>query len=111
MASSSARSRTMIEGLKLTITGEEIRKRLAERIKHHQHLVAHYKREATRELDPNDEYDFVMPEHMCEYEQELHVGHAGGLTYPRTHMEGAEIYRLVPADLAFGELLPQKPGV
>jgi len=101
----------MIEGLKLTITGEEIRKRLAERIKHHQHLVAHYKREATREPDPNDEYDFVMPEHMCEYEQELHRWHAEALIYIREHIEGGEIYRLGPADLAFGELLPQKPGV
>lgn len=101
----------MIEGLKLTMTGEEIRKRLAERIEQHQQLVAHYEREATREPDPKDDYDFVLPEHMCEYEQELHGWHAEALTYIRDHIEGGEIYRLGPADLAFGELLPQKPGL
>ena len=62
----------MIEGLKLTMTGEQLRKRLAERVKQHQRLAEHYKREATREPDPNVEYDCVLPEHMCEYEQEFH---------------------------------------
>ena len=62
----------MIEGLKLTMTGEQVRKRLAARIKQHEQLVAHYMKEAAREPDPKDEYDFVLPEHMCEYEQELH---------------------------------------
>ena len=101
----------MIEGLKLTMTGDEVRKRLAERIKHHQELVAHYMKEAAREPDPKDDYDFVLPEHMCEYEQELHGWHAAALTYIREHIEGGEIYRLGPEDLAFGELLPPKPGL
>jgi hypothetical protein len=91
MASSSARSREIIEGLKLTMTGEEIRKRLAERIKHHRQLVAHDKREATREPGPRDDCDFVLPEHMCEYEQELHGWQATALTYIREHVEGGEI--------------------
>jgi len=93
------------------MTGEEIRKQLGERIQHHQRLVAHYKEEALREPDPKDDYDFVLPEHMCEYEQELHGWRAEALTYIREHIEGGEIYRLGPADLAFGELLPQKPGL
>ena len=59
----------MIEGLKLTMTGEELRNRLDERVKHHERVVEHYKREATREPDPNDQYDCVLPEHMCEYER------------------------------------------
>jgi hypothetical protein len=101
----------MIEGLKLTMTGEEVRKRLAERIKHHQQLVAHYKKEAAREPDPKDDYDFVLPEHMCEFEQELHGWRAEALTYIREHIEGGEIYRLGPADLEFGELLPEKSGL
>ena len=36
---------------------------------------------------------------------------AEALTCIREHVEGGEIYRLGPADLAFGELLPQKPGM
>jgi hypothetical protein len=101
----------MIEGLKLTMTGDEVRKRLAERIKQHQELVAHYMKEAAREPDPEDDYDFVLPEHMCEYEQALHGWHVKALTYIREHIEGGEIYRLGPEDLAFGELLPEKPGM
>jgi hypothetical protein len=101
----------MIEGLKLTMTGDEIRKRLAERIKQHQEVVAHYMKEAAREPDPKDDYDVVLPEHMCEYEQALHGWHVEALTYIREHIEGGEIYRLGPADLAFGELLPEKPGM
>ena len=100
----------MIEGLKLTMTGEELRKRLGERIDDHKRLVAHYKREAKREPDPKDDYDFVMPEHQCEYEQELHGWRAAALAYIREHIEGGEVYRLGAADLEFGELLPVKPG-
>ena len=36
MASSSAREWSMIDGLKLTMTGEELRKRLNERVKDHE---------------------------------------------------------------------------
>ena len=39
----------MIDGLKLTMTGEELRKRLDDRVKQHERLVAWYKREAKRE--------------------------------------------------------------
>ena len=101
----------MIEGLKLTMTGEEVRKRLAARIKQHEELVTHYMKEAAREPDPKDELDFVLPAHMCEYEQELHGWRADALTCIREHIEGGEIYRLGRADLAFGELLPLKPGL
>ena len=100
----------MIEGLKLTMTGEELRNRLDERIQYHDRVVEHYKREAKREPDPKDDYDFVLPEHMCEYEQELHEWRAETLAYIREHVEGGEVYRLGPADLEFGEILPQKPG-
>lgn len=101
----------MIEGLKLTMTGEELRNRLDGRVKHHEALVEHYKREAKRKPDPKDEYDFVLPEHMCEYEQELHQWRAETLAYIREHVEGSEVYRLGPADLEFGEILPEKPGI
>ena len=101
----------MIEGLKLTMTGEELRNRLDDRVKQHQRVVEHYKREAKREPDPKDEYDFVLPEHMCEYEQELHTWRAETLAYIREHVEGGEVYRLGPADLEYGEILPEKPGI
>ena len=101
----------MIEGLKLTMTGEELRSRLDERVKDHESAVEHYKREATREPDPDVEYDCPLPEHMCEYEQEFHGWRAETLAYIREHIEAAEVYRLGPDDLEFGEILPQKPGI
>jgi len=100
----------MIDGLKLTMTGGELRDRLQERVERHRRIVAHYEREATREPDPNDKYDCVLPEQMCEYEQELHGWRAEVLEYIRDHIEGGEVYRLAAADLEFGEILPEAPG-
>jgi hypothetical protein len=101
----------MIDGLKLTMTGQELRKRLDERVKDHERQAAWYKAEAKREPDPDDENDFGLPEHMCEFEQEFHGWRAKALAYIREHVEGGEIYRLDEADLAFGEILPDKPGI
>ena len=101
----------MIDGLKLTMTGEELRKRLDQRVKDHERQAAWYKREAKRDPDPNDENDFGLPEHMCEYEEEFHGWRAKALAYIREHVEGGEVYRLTEADLAFGEILPEKPGM
>jgi hypothetical protein len=101
----------MIDGLKLTMTGEELRKRLDQRVKDHERRAAWYKREAKRDPDPNDEEDFGLPEHMCEFEEEFHGWRAKALAYIREHVEGGEVYRLDEADLAFGELLPEKPGL
>jgi hypothetical protein len=100
----------MIDGLKLTMTGEELRGRLQERVERHRRIVAHYEHEATREPDPKVEYDYVMPQQMCEYEQELHGWRSEVLEYIRDHIERGEIYRLAAADLAFGEILPEMPG-
>jgi hypothetical protein len=101
----------MIDGLKLTMTGEELRKRLDQRVKEHERQAAWYKREAKRDPDPNDENDFGFPEHMCEHEEEFHGWRAKALAYIREHVEGGEVYRLNEADLAFGEILPEKPGI
>jgi hypothetical protein len=101
----------MIDGLKLTMTGQELRKRLDERVKDHERQAAWYKAEAKREPDPDDENDFGLPEHMCEFEQEFHGWRAEALAYIREHVEGGEVYRLDQTDLAFGEILPEKPGI
>ena len=101
----------MIDGLKLTMTGEELRKRLDQRVKDHERRAAWYKREAKRDPDPNDEEDFGLPEHMCEFEEEFHGWRAKALACIREHVEGGEVYRLDEADLMFGELLPEKPGM
>jgi hypothetical protein len=48
---------------------------------------------------------------MCEYEQEFHKWRAKALAYVREHVEGSEVYRLDEADLTFGEILPETPGI
>jgi hypothetical protein len=101
----------MIDGLRLTMTGEELRKRLDQRVKDHERRAAWYKREAKREPDPNDENDFGLPEHMCEFEEDFHGWRAEVLAYIREHVEGGEVYRLDQADVAFGEILPEKPDI
>ena len=101
----------MIDGLRLTMTGEELRARLLQRVERHRDLVAYYEREAKRKPDPNDKYDYALPEHMCECEQERHAWRAEVLEYIRDHIEAGEVYRLGAADVAFGEILPETPGV
>ena len=99
----------MIDGLRLTFTGEELRQRLQERVEDHERSPAWYRKEATREPDPKDAYDFCLPEHQCEYGEQLHGWRAAVLDYIREHIEGGEVYRLGPADLEFGEILPEAP--
>ena len=66
----------MIDGLKLTMTGEELRGRLQKRVERHRSLVAYYEREAKRQPDPNDECGSTLSEDMCEFEQVQHAGRA-----------------------------------
>ena len=47
---------------------------------------------------------------MCENEAERHVWRANVLRFMRDHIDINETYRLGEGDLAFGELLPGKPG-
>jgi hypothetical protein len=105
----------MIDGLKLTMTGEELRARLGERVKDHEERAEWYKKEAKGEPGEHDDEDdeeraCIFPEHMGEYEMELHEWRARVLGYIRDHIEGGEVYRLGEEDLEFGEILPEKPG-
>jgi hypothetical protein len=101
----------MIDGLKLTMTGEELRARLDERVRDHERRAAWYKREAKRMPEDDEDDDPILPEHMCEYEQEFHKWRAKALAYILEHVEGGEVYRLDEADLTFGEILPETPGI
>lgn len=99
----------MIDGLKLTMTGEELRKLLHERAEAHRASAAHWDHEAERAPDTQTEKDPLLPEQMCEYEAERHEWRAEVLDFIREHLEPLEIYRLDQSDLAFGELLPPSP--
>src|SRR5262245_23958177 len=99
----------MIDGLRLTISGEELRRLLDERIEDHERCVARWKREQARTPEEQTEDQPLLPEHMCEHEADRHEWRADVLGFMRDHIEAAEVYRLGEPDLLFGELLPAKP--
>jgi hypothetical protein len=100
----------MIEGLRVTIQAEELRRLLAQRIDDHRRSAKRWKDEQARTEDDQTEDRPLLPEHMCENEAERHEWRAEILEFLRDRIESAEVYRLGEADLQFGELLPEKPG-
>jgi hypothetical protein len=100
----------MIEGLRLTIPGEDLRRLLAQRIADHRRCADRWKREQTRTEEDQTEERPLLPEHMCENEAERHEWRAKVLEFIRDRIESTEVYRVGEADLHFGELLPEKPG-
>jgi|SoiMethySBSTD1v2_1073268.scaffolds.fasta_scaffold00497_6 hypothetical protein len=99
----------MIEGLKLTFSGEELRTLLEERIADHNGAAEHWRREQARTPESQTEDSPLLPDHMCEHEEERHVWRAEVLEFIRDHVDPQETYRLGAADLEFGELLPATP--
>ena len=100
----------MIDGLKVTMTGEEIRAMLDERIRIHDKRVERWKRELTRTPEDQTEDAPLLPDEMSENEAERHEWRIEVLAFLREHIEPLEIYRVGQADLEFAELLPEKPG-
>ncbi len=100
----------MIDGLKCTMTGEEIRALLDERIQLHERRMEHWKRQEARAPGDQTEHEALFPDQICENEAEREEWRVDVLTFVRDHIVPLEIYRLGPEDLEFGELLPEKPG-
>ena len=100
----------MIDGLKVTVTGEELRTLLQKRIEEHLRSAEHWQREQERRPEEQTEHHPLLPEHMCECEVERHEWRADVLGFLREHLDPSEVYRLAQADLEFGELLSAKPG-
>ena len=99
----------MIDGLKLTIPGEKLRLLLEAQIQRHEQRAERWAREQTRTPEDETEDTPLLPDHICANEAERHVWRAGVLAFIRDHVEAGETYRLAPADLEFGELLPRAP--
>jgi hypothetical protein len=100
----------MIDGLTLTFSGEEIRTLLEQQMARHQERADWWTSETGRTPEDQTEDAPLLPEHMCEHEAERHAWRARVLAFIRDHLEPSETYRLGAADLAYGELLPEKPG-
>src|SRR5688572_9816248 len=95
----------MIEGLKVTMTGEEVRTLIEQRAAEHQLKAARWIEEAAR--TPADETPEapLLPEHICENEAARSEWRAERLIFLRDHLYSAEGYRLGEEDLEFAELL------
>jgi hypothetical protein len=100
----------VVDGLKLTMTGEEIRALLAERIECHQRGAERWKTERARTPEDYSDEQPLMPDHICENEAERHAWRIEVLEFIRDHIAPLEVYYLGAADLEFGELMPEKPG-
>lgn len=99
----------MINGLVLTIPGQELIDLLDRRAAYHRRKAEWWQRESERDASEQTEENPVLPTHMCENEAERHEWRAEVLAFMRERIEPAEIYRLGERDLAFGELLPAAP--
>ena len=100
----------MIDGLKLTMTGVELRALLEQRVADHLRHAERWQRELARTPEEQTEDEPLLPDHICENEAERHEWRADVLGFIRDHIEPAELYRLCEADLIFGALLPEKPA-
>lgn len=100
----------VVHGLRLTMTGEVVRKLLDDRIEGHRRREEHWRRELARTPEEQTEEHPLLPDHMCEHEAERHAWRVEVLQFLREYVDPAAVYLLGEDDLAFGELLPPKPG-
>ena len=99
----------MIDGLKVTMTGEELRELLETRASERRASAGRWQRERERTAATATEDAPLPPDHMCENEADRQEWHAEVLTFLHDHLDPSEIYRLDVSDLEYAELLPQKP--
>jgi hypothetical protein len=92
----------MIKGLKIELTTDELRQRLAERILCHLQAAEECE-EAQRRGDGSDER---VARYAIEHEFREHREQAGLLTLIRDHLVPGEVYRLGERDLRFVDLVP-----
>jgi hypothetical protein len=100
----------MIDGLKLTISGAELRRLLERRMQEHEQRAEWWRHERVRTPESQTETEPLLPDHICENEAERHDWRAAVLGFMRDHLDPAQVYRIGEDDLAFAELLPEKPG-
>jgi hypothetical protein len=98
-----------IDGLKLTMSGHEVRRLLEQRTRQHQRRADWWKREEARTPEQQTADEPLLPDEMCANEAERHTWRASVLGFIHDHIDSAEVFRLGEVDLAFAELLPETP--
>src|SRR5688572_15731227 len=99
----------MIDGLKLTMTGEQLRSVIEERLTAHHLQAARWTEEAARTRDDETPERPLLPEHICENEAALAEWRAARLRYICDHLDPTEVYLLGERDLEFAGLLEEEP--
>jgi hypothetical protein len=99
----------MIDGLKLTFTGDELSRLLHQQAEAHRAAVARIKVEQCSDREPTIDCP-LLPEHIVEEMIDRHEWRSDVLDFIRAHVESAETYRLGSGDLEFAELLPEAPA-
>ena len=95
----------MIEGLKLTMTGVQLRSNIEGRIRWHQSEI----RRMSKQLKgSSSDGDFQYPAHMLENEIGGAERRIEVLTFIRDYIVADEVYRLGEFDLRFADLLPEE---
>ena len=99
----------MIDGLKLTMPGDALKAKLANRIRKHETALEKYR--ADLKMDPKDQTDEHpwLPEHILESMIDERTDRIAALTLIYDHIASGETYLLDKADLQFAELLPPPP--
>ncbi len=96
----------MIDGLKLTMTGGQLRANLEERMRWHQHQIDRMSTESMtrdRVLAEGDAPDSEFASEIRRAEQRIHV-----LSFIGDYIVADEVYRLGEFDLRFADLLPDE---
>lgn len=81
----------IVDGLKLTFSGDELRERLAQRVQDHERRAQRWKEERQRTAEDQTEDRPLLPDHMCENEAERALWQANMLTFIREHIEAAAV--------------------
>lgn len=99
----------MIDGLKLLMTGEQLRSHVTQRIERLDAAVAQYR--ADLAMDPKDQTEEHpwLPEHILESMIDEREDRIQALSLIRDHIVADEQYLLTQSDLQFAELLPPPP--
>jgi hypothetical protein len=97
----------MIEGLRIEMTGEDLVRKIGERIMDHERQSADWELRVKAE-DLTGKADPDTPRHMLEHQRDEHLEQAEFLTLLRDHLVRAEVYRLNADDLRMADLLPDR---
>ena len=99
----------MIDGLKVTLRGEELRALLDDRAVEYRETAARWRHESDRTAEDSTETDPVLPEHMCRNEAAQYEWRADVAAALRERVDASEIYMLGIDDLEYVGFLPAEP--